>query len=764
MKEIKWFKAQALLFAAFLLLPSSLYAKTAGKVIFVKGQLFAVDGGGKKKILKRRSSFDEGVTLITGPKSRAQVRFVDKALLSLKPNSSLKVSVYRKYDPEKNESDRAVLNLVKGGFRTLTGSIGKDNINAYKVETPAASIGIRGTNYEIAQESRDTFVIGVYEGTIRVENAVGALELGDSANYSYSRIQPSESPLGLLKPPTLLSVVPPLAEDSDSEESSEESNEKTDSEKTDDSEKSEGKNKKDEESADLEGFKQEEKEPPSAETASLESELIEIEIKTEAQAEVAETVLENFQETLDEAVEKVIEESEEAESSENWVDFDNPYLGIPTASTTNSFAAVGITQKEWDLNQAKGIGATVAGAVPEEAFLVTPSAISAFDFSSSSVSFSIQYKIQGQSATSVTINLNTNLTSVQAIVNEFNSQFTSNSAPFEAYLFNEDGVDKMEIAALETDSLFLDHFYISGLTASSAQDNALGNIASFNSGNQAFWRYNSDVDLGLGSLDTNGTAVFFGTDTRDSDNTNFEMAYRRPNPRDICTSLLAALGTGCDVMLTKVGDRTNIAWGYWVLDGTHPAERTDNESGTAVTYQETDGLGFWIAAEPADANQLTGTVSFSASLSCNPFDSMECIGAGYLDDLSTENNRENAYLVKDVTVGFTADFTNNTITNGTLVANGVTDFDQVGETTIAQWNVTFSGDISGSQFDSETVDGNFTSPTMGALNCTSCVTGEVGGLFVDPGDKAVGAFQLRTTGNPGAYEVFGSGIFVTDKQ
>lgn len=751
MKEIKWIKALTLLFSAFFLFTLNLHAKEAGKVIFVKGQLIAIDDSGKKKTLKRRSGFDEGVTLITGPKSRAQVRFIDKALLSLKPNSSLKVSVYRTHDPEKNEPERAVLNLVKGGFRTLTGSIGKDNVNAYKVETPAASIGIRGTNYEIAQENKDTFVVGVYEGAIRVENAVGALDLGDSANFSYSRMQPYEPPLGLLKPPSLLSVVPPLAE---------ESSEQTDNEKTD-NEKTAGKNKKDKESKNLEGFKQKEKEPPSSITASLESELIEIEIKTEAQAEVAETILENFQETLDEVVEQVIEE---AESIDGWINFDNPYLRIPTASTTNSFATVGITQEEWDLNQAKGIGATVAGAVPEEAFLVSPSALTAFDFSSSSVSFSIQYKVQGQSATSITINLNTNLTSVQAVVDEFNSQFSSNSAPFEAFLFNEDGVDKMEIAALESDSVFLDHFYISGLTASSAQDNALGNIASFNSGNQAFWRYNSDVDLGLGSLDASSTAVFFGTDTRDSDNANFEIAYRRPNPRDICSSLLAALGTGCDVMLTKVGDRTNIAWGYWVLDGTYPAEKTDNESGSAVTYQETDGLGFWIAAEPADANQLVGTANFSASLSCNPFDSMQCMGAGYLDDLSTENNRENAYLVKDVTVGFTADFTNNMITSGTLVANGVADFGQVSETTIAQWNITFSGDISGSQFDSETVDGNFTSPTMGALNCTSCVTGEVGGLFVNPGDKAVGAFQLRTTGNPGAYEVFGSGIFVTDKQ
>ncbi|MGH8446844.1 MAG: hypothetical protein ACREVL_16350, partial [Solimonas sp.] len=42
---------------------------------------------------------------------------------------------------------RAFLRLLKGGFRTVSGLIGKANPDEYRVTTPVATIGIRGTDY-----------------------------------------------------------------------------------------------------------------------------------------------------------------------------------------------------------------------------------------------------------------------------------------------------------------------------------------------------------------------------------------------------------------------------------------------------------------------------------------------------------------------------------------------------------------------------------------------------------------------------------------
>jgi hypothetical protein len=49
--------------------------------------------------------------------------------------------------PETGETSRAFFRLLKGGFRSVSGLIGKANHDDYRVSTPVATIGIRGTRY-----------------------------------------------------------------------------------------------------------------------------------------------------------------------------------------------------------------------------------------------------------------------------------------------------------------------------------------------------------------------------------------------------------------------------------------------------------------------------------------------------------------------------------------------------------------------------------------------------------------------------------------
>lgn len=48
---------------------------------------------------------------------------------------------------ETGETSRAFFRLLKGGFRSVSGLIGKANHEDYRVSTPVATIGIRGTRY-----------------------------------------------------------------------------------------------------------------------------------------------------------------------------------------------------------------------------------------------------------------------------------------------------------------------------------------------------------------------------------------------------------------------------------------------------------------------------------------------------------------------------------------------------------------------------------------------------------------------------------------
>ena len=93
---------------------------------------------------------NEGDTVKTGDNAWALLSMTDGASFTLRPNSQLRFQAYR-YNPDGNASDNSsVLALVKGALRSITGHIGRTNRDGYKIETPTAVIGIRGTDHEPA--------------------------------------------------------------------------------------------------------------------------------------------------------------------------------------------------------------------------------------------------------------------------------------------------------------------------------------------------------------------------------------------------------------------------------------------------------------------------------------------------------------------------------------------------------------------------------------------------------------------------------------
>jgi hypothetical protein len=72
----------------------------------------------------------------------------DGAEVFLKEDSVLKISEYvitAGYD----EKSSSILDLLRGGLRKITGSIGASALANYQVQTGLATIGIRGTDYVI---------------------------------------------------------------------------------------------------------------------------------------------------------------------------------------------------------------------------------------------------------------------------------------------------------------------------------------------------------------------------------------------------------------------------------------------------------------------------------------------------------------------------------------------------------------------------------------------------------------------------------------
>lgn len=63
------------------------------------------------------------------------------------PASPAAAPVVTASSESEGETSRAFFRLVKGGFRSVSGLIGKVNQDDYRVSTPVATIGIRGTRY-----------------------------------------------------------------------------------------------------------------------------------------------------------------------------------------------------------------------------------------------------------------------------------------------------------------------------------------------------------------------------------------------------------------------------------------------------------------------------------------------------------------------------------------------------------------------------------------------------------------------------------------
>ncbi|EAR10454.1 FecR family protein [Reinekea blandensis] len=187
-------------------LSSPLFAEV-GKVIIAKGETFALDEANGVRELQRRSDILPGDTLVTGDNSELHIRFQDNAVLALRANSRLKINEYHGSTAERDE--KVLMELLSGGFRTITGTFGKSDSDAYQIRTPNASIGIRGTNYEALLTDRE-LLVGVYEGGVRLTNQAGAFDLGLDSAFSFAKVNGNNQVIqGLVEPPSELKI--PLA-------------------------------------------------------------------------------------------------------------------------------------------------------------------------------------------------------------------------------------------------------------------------------------------------------------------------------------------------------------------------------------------------------------------------------------------------------------------------------------------------------------------------------------------------------------------------
>jgi hypothetical protein len=129
------------------LAPGAASAQSAANFIVAIGAVQVIDTAGRARPAGRGGPLAPGDRIVTGADGLAQIRFSDGAMLSVRANSDLKIEAHS-YRGESDSLATTVLQLVRGGLRAITGAVARVNRSGYKVVTPTATIGVRGTDFE----------------------------------------------------------------------------------------------------------------------------------------------------------------------------------------------------------------------------------------------------------------------------------------------------------------------------------------------------------------------------------------------------------------------------------------------------------------------------------------------------------------------------------------------------------------------------------------------------------------------------------------
>jgi len=200
------------LFAAALLAP--LLALAQGTVQHLSGTLSAQRPDGTARLLSEKSTVNEGDVVTTGRNTYAQIRFTDGGRITLRPDSQLRIEGYR-FEEKAPEKDNFFFALLKGGMRAITGLISKrGNRDAYRLRTPTATVGIRGTDFNAitVPTGQAGVPAGVYvtvnDGSV-VMLSGGIEQLVNPGQTSFS--SSSNLPPQLVPPPPQLPEIKPPA-------------------------------------------------------------------------------------------------------------------------------------------------------------------------------------------------------------------------------------------------------------------------------------------------------------------------------------------------------------------------------------------------------------------------------------------------------------------------------------------------------------------------------------------------------------------------
>ena len=120
-------------------------AELFASVDAISGSASLSDEAEKSGAISAGQKIYAGQTINTAADGEVHLVTEDGGIIALRPDTTFRVD---EYQAEGGSGDKIFMSLLKGAMRSITGWIGKHNTSAYRITTPTATLGIRGTDHE----------------------------------------------------------------------------------------------------------------------------------------------------------------------------------------------------------------------------------------------------------------------------------------------------------------------------------------------------------------------------------------------------------------------------------------------------------------------------------------------------------------------------------------------------------------------------------------------------------------------------------------
>lgn len=169
-----------ILLASLLYIQATHAADLFGTVDAVSGEVVVLNASGEKLRTSTGQKIYEGQTIQTSGNGEIHIVTVDSGLVALRPNTNIRIDNYK---AKGEATDATVLTIFKGAMRSISGWVAKRNPASYRINTPTATIGIRGTDHEttVLETATGDAMPGTYntvtEGIAVIRTPLGELEV-----------------------------------------------------------------------------------------------------------------------------------------------------------------------------------------------------------------------------------------------------------------------------------------------------------------------------------------------------------------------------------------------------------------------------------------------------------------------------------------------------------------------------------------------------------------------------------------------------------